>query len=59
MNDLPMDVVAMYAGVVIWLVLLANDWRRQSFGVSLVFSLVLLVFLNLRYLLDGAADGIG
>lgn len=58
MTDLPLDVLAVYAGLVIWLVLLVADTRRPSYRNSLVFGIALLLFLNGRYLVHGAADGI-
>lgn len=58
MSELPLDILAVYAAIVIWLGLAVRDYRKQSYTPSLVWGIGLLLFLNLRYLVDGAADGI-
>ena len=51
----PIDVMAFYAALVVWLGLLARGFQRRRFGAFLVFGVVLLVVLNGRYAVDGAA----
>lgn len=54
----PIDVMAFYAALVVWLGLLARGFQRRRFGAFLVFGVVLLVVLNGRYAVDGAARSI-
>ena len=58
MSNLPVDVLAVYAAFVIWLFLLVGGVRKQSYVSSLTFGIVFLLVLNIRYLIDGAADSI-
>lgn len=58
MSELPLDVLATYAALMVWVVLMLNDARRGAWTPTLVWGIGLLLFLNLRYLVDGAADGI-
>ena len=58
MADLPLDVLAVYAAFVIWVALWLRDIKRQSYTPTVIFGTVFLLALNVRYLIDGAADGI-
>lgn len=62
MNGMPLSVLAVYAGLAVWPFLLLRDYRsnggRGAFATSLLWGIALALFLNLRYLIDGAADGI-
>lgn len=59
MNEGPAyDVLAVYAAVAVWAVLAAIGYRRNAYALPLGFGIVLLLLLNLRYLVDGIADGI-
>lgn len=58
MNELPLDVLAVYAALMIWLVLAVADFKKQSYTASMVFGIALVVVLNVRYLIEGSADGI-
>ena len=55
---LPMDVMAFYGALVAWGALLVLGWKRRAFGAFLLFGVVLLVVLNARYAVDGAARSI-
>jgi uncharacterized membrane protein SirB2 len=55
---LPISVIAFYGSLVVWLGLLVFGWRRRSYGAFLVFGVALLVVLNGRYAIDGAAKSI-
>jgi hypothetical protein len=55
---LPMDVMAFYGALVVWVVLLGVGLKRRAFVPFLVFGVVLLVVLNARYAIDGAARSI-
>ncbi|KAI9003879.1 putative membrane protein [Hyaloraphidium curvatum] len=54
----PTDVLVFYCSLVAWVALLASGVKNRSFGPFLVFGNVLLVFLNLRYFLEGPERGI-
>jgi hypothetical protein len=56
--ELPIGVLGIYAGLVVWAGLLVLGLRRNSFGPFLGFGLALLLVLNLRYFIDGATDSI-
>lgn len=58
MDALPLDVLAIYAGIAVWLVLAALDFRKQSYTATILFGVVLTVILNVRYLIEGSAEGI-
>lgn len=55
---LPIGVLAFYGALVVWFGLLAMGLRRRRYGAFLVFGVVLLVVLNGRYFVDGAANSI-
>lgn len=47
------DVLAVYASLAIWAVLLVVALRRQSYQGFLGFGIVILLFLNIRYFIEG------
>ena len=54
--DLPWGVIAVYAALAAWLMLFAWAWRRgggRSWRVFAAFGVGLLLFLNVRYFVDG------
>ncbi len=55
---LPIGVLAVYGALAVWSGLLAVAVKRRSYGPFLMFGVGLLLFLNVRYFIDGAADGI-
>ena len=55
---LPVGVLAVYGALAVWSILLIRDFRRRAYGPTLVFGIVLLLVLNVRYLTDGAPDAI-
>ncbi len=56
--DLPLGVLVFYGALVVWSALLIFGMKRRSFVPFLVFGIALLLALNVRYLIDGAADSI-
>lgn len=58
MTDFPFDVLAVYAAMVIWLVLAAVDFRKQSYTASILCGIAILLFLNIGYLVNGITDSI-
>lgn len=56
--ELPLGVLGIYAGLVIWTALLVVGLRRHNYGPFLGFGLVLLLFLNVRYFIEGATGSI-
>ncbi len=55
---LPIGVIAFYGALVVWFGLLVIGLKRRSYGAFLVFGVTLLIVLNGRYAIDGAADSI-
>ena len=58
MADLPLDVLGVYAAVLVWVALLLRDLKQQKYHATIIWGIVILLFLNLRYLVEGTADGI-
>ena len=58
MNEIPYEVLAIYGGVAVWAVLAVIGYRKQSFTVTLWFGIALLLYLNVRYLIDGIPNSI-
>jgi hypothetical protein len=56
--SLPIGVIAFYGALVVWFGLLAMGMKRRAYAPFLVFGIALLVVLNGRYFVDGAADSI-
>jgi Predicted membrane protein (DUF2306) len=56
--SLPIGVIAFYGALVVWFGLLAMGIKRRAYAPFLVFGIGLLVVLNGRYFVDGAADSI-
>jgi hypothetical protein len=52
------SVIAFYGALVVWAGLLLLGLIRRQYGAFLVFGVALLVVLNARYAVDGAADSI-
>ena len=55
---IPIGVIAFYGALVVWVGLLLLGLKRRAFGAFLVFGVALLVVLNARYAIDGAANSI-
>jgi Predicted membrane protein (DUF2306) len=55
---LPFGVLAIYGALVVWAALLVLDLKRISFGRFLGFGIALMLVLNVRYLIEGAANSI-
>lgn len=58
MTSLPYDVIAVYISFVIWIALAIGDFKKQKYTATIIFGTVLLLALNVRYLIEGSADGI-
>lgn len=58
MATFPMDVLLTYLAAVVWIGLLGRDIRRGRYTPTLIFGVVFAIFLNLRYLIDGAPNSI-
>lgn len=54
----PLDVMAFYAALVVWVALLGVGLWRRRFRSSLLFGVALLVVINARYFIEGAAPSI-
>lgn len=52
------DVLGFYGAVGVWMILLAFGIRRGEYRPFVGFGIVLLLFLNLRYFIEGQAAGI-
>ena len=55
---IPIGVIAFYGALVVWIGLLLVGLKRRAFDAFLVFGVALLVVLNGRYAIDGAANSI-
>ena len=55
---LPYGVIAVYAALAVWAGLLFSGFRTKRFWPFLIFGLGLLLFLNIRYLVEGVPGGI-
>jgi hypothetical protein len=58
MMALPIGVLAVYGALAVWAVILVRDLRRGSFQLFMLFGVALLLYLNLRYFIEGAPDAI-
>ena len=58
MGTLPVDVLLTYAAAILWLGLLGRDVIRGRYTPTLIFGVVFAIFLNLRYLVEGAPNAI-
>jgi len=57
-GTLPVDVLLTYAAAILWLGLLGRDVIRGRYTPTLIFGVVFAIFLNLRYLVEGAPNAI-
>ncbi len=51
-------ILIFFGALAVWIGLFVLGVMRRSFGPFLIFGLALMLFLNVRYLLEGATDGI-
>ena len=58
MMAMAFGVIAFYGALVVWAGLLVLGLRRRNYGLFLIYGVVLLVVLNGRYAIDGAANSI-
>lgn len=56
--NMPFGLFAFFAALGIWSVLLGYGFKRRSFGPFVVFGVVFLLFMNVRYLIEGAPAAI-
>ena len=52
------EVLGFYAALVVWAVLLGFAVKQKSYRTFLGFGIAILLFLNIRYLVTGSANGI-
>jgi hypothetical protein len=55
---IPVGVIAFYGALVVWGGMLVMGFKRRAYAPFLIFGVVLLVALNGRYAVDGAANSI-
>lgn len=58
MGGVPIEVLAVYAAALVWLGIFFRDLKKQSYSATLIFGIAFMLVLNVRYLIDGAADSI-
>ena len=56
--DLPIGVLAVYAALAVWAGLLVYGLKKRRFRPFLFFGIGLLLFLNIRYPIEGATESI-
>jgi Predicted membrane protein (DUF2306) len=56
--NMPLGLLAFFTALVMWFVLLIVGFKRRSFGPFIVFGIVFLVIMNVRYLIEGAPAAI-
>lgn len=56
--SMPLDIFFVYAAAVIWIVATIWGVKNNSYKASLFVGITLLLFLNVRYLINGAPNGI-
>ena len=56
--ELPLGVLGVFAALVVWAGLLVRGFRSGRYSAFLFFGLLLMLFLNIRYLIEGSANGI-
>ncbi len=56
--NMPLGLFVFFAALLVWAVLLALGFKRRAFGPFVVFGVVFLVLMNVRYLIEGAPAAI-
>lgn len=56
--NMPLGLFVFFTALVVWFVLLVVGFKRRSFGPFIVFGIVFLVLMNVRYLIEGAPAAI-
>ena len=56
--NMPLGLFIFFTSLVVWFGLLVMGFRRRSFGPFVVFGIVFLVLMNVRYLIEGAPAAI-
>ncbi|MEM9279023.1 MAG: DUF2306 domain-containing protein [Pseudomonadota bacterium] len=56
--EMPIGVLAIYGAIAVWFGLLARSYKTGSYKSFLWFGVFLLLYLNIRYLIEGAPAGI-
>lgn len=51
--DLPFGVLGIYTAFAAWIIILIRDLKRGSYGTFILFGIALMLFLNLRYFIEG------
>jgi hypothetical protein len=55
---MPLGLAVFFAALIVWFTLLVLGFKRRSFGPFIVFGIVFLVLMNVRYLVEGAPAAI-
>jgi Predicted membrane protein (DUF2306) len=56
--NMPLGLLAFFSALVVWFGLLVMGFKRRSFGPFIVFGIVFLLVMNVRYLIEGAPAAI-
>lgn len=56
--NMPFGLFVFFSALVVWFVLLVMGFKRRAFGPFVVFGIVFLVLMNVRYLIEGAPAAI-
>ena len=56
--NMPFGLFVFFSALAVWFVLLIVGFKRRAFGPFVVFGIVFLVFMNVRYLIEGAPAAI-
>jgi hypothetical protein len=56
--NMPLGLVAFFSALAIWVALLFIGFKRRSFTAFIVFGIVFLLLMNVRYLIEGAPAAI-
>lgn len=56
--NMPLGLILFFSSLVIWIGLLVVGFKRRAFGPFIVFGIVFLLIMNVRYLIEGAPAAI-
>ncbi|MGR8947674.1 MAG: DUF2306 domain-containing protein [Gammaproteobacteria bacterium] len=56
--NIPIEVLLTYISAIVWVIVTIWGVKKNSFTASIVIGIALLLSLNIRYLIDGAPNGI-
>ena len=55
---MPFGLVVFFSALIIWFALLVLGFKRRAFGPFVVFGIVFMALMNVRYLIEGAPAAI-